>query len=688
MPWRNFHYPHWLNQNRLSERHMLQPLFEAVENAFNSIEESGRTDGSVRIVIHRDLQQKTMRFDESGKRIGVPSAPISIEVIDNGIGFTEENWTAFETIFTPHKENRGGKGMGRLTYLLAFQEADFESCYKEGGKGWRRRFSLKRINVGTSTAKPIEDDSFSDSSTIVRFNRIDQRFVEKFPKRLETIAGRLVVHFFRRLSRDDGPVCTLTDDWDDSQIDLRRFCRENFILEQRSEPIEILARPYTVTHVRAQRRVVDRHEVLFCGNGRVVCSKELPSTYSITRDPLKVNGDEFFYAAFLESPVLDKATRTDRLSLALDEDDSNRLPDPDAGDSPSIQKLVAEVGERAREFLKDVLDPLEAGHKNRIEEYCKHNVVFRPLLKHKMDALLKIPVGLPDDDFAQAISRVYHIWKADIRSRFQKMAKTVRENTDELQVYREGYQEILRDLSELAFHELAGYVIDRKAVVDFLWSKLAASPNGKFSAEDQIHDIFFPRRVTSEDVAWDESNLWLIDERLAYQQFVASDVELELQGLAGSTSQDRPDLAIYYDRFYDLTFAFAEGDIPFSSVMLIEFKRPERTKYTEKENPVAQVMRYIREIRDKKALTNDRHTFRIPDHAPIHVHVICHIVDELRPYLDQFQYIETPDGQGIVFHAPKLNTMIQFTSFEKLVADARKRNDVFFRKLGIDEAGA
>jgi len=185
-------------------------------------------------------------------------------------------------------------------------------------------------------------------------------------------------------------------------------------------------------------------------------------------------------------------------------------------------------------------------------------------------------------------------------------------------------------------------------------------------------------------VAWEESNLWLVDERMAYQQFVASDKALRSHGTVATESLGRPDVASYYDAAFDLTFAFAEGTYQFSSVCLIEFKKPERTSYDETENPVTQVIRYIREIRDQKAITKDRHTFRIAPSTPIFVHVICHIVDELRPFLKPYPCIESPDGQGVILHMPGFNALIEIITFEKLIADARKRNDIFFEKLGVE----
>lgn len=154
--------------------------------------------------------------------------------------------------------------------------------------------------------------------------------------------------------------------------------------------------------------------------------------------------------------------------------------------------------------------------------------------------------------------------------------------------------------------------------------------------------------------------------------------------MSDSDSKDRPDIAAYYDKFFDATFAFAGGDRPFTSVTLIEFKKPERTRYSDTQNPVFQVLKYIREIRARKALTNDRHTFQVLPGSPIHVYVICHMVDELLPYIRQQNPIESPDGEGFIFHLGFDNALVQFVSFEKIISDAKKRNDVFFRKLGID----
>jgi hypothetical protein len=65
--------------------------------------------------------------------------------------------------------------------------------------------------------------------------------------------------------------------------------------------------------------------------------------------------------------------------------------------------------------------------------------------------------------------------------------------------------------------------------------------------------------------------LWMIDERLAYYQFLASDLPLKKhRGPIHVDSEDCPDLLIYNN-----PIAFAPGDEPYPSVVIIELERPE-----------------------------------------------------------------------------------------------------------------
>ncbi len=613
MAYDKFDYLNFLQQNQLKESQRFHPLFEAMENAFNAIEERiregvGPKSGEVTIVVHRDMQQATL---DAKKDVSQPPEPLGFTVSDDGVGFRTQNWQAFTEVYTTYKKSFGGKGVRRLSYLLAFGKARVNSSYAENDKHYCRTFTIERCREGT-TAENLAEVERNGHLTKVHLSEFDFRLRKRAPKSLHAIAKQIVTHFFKRFSVKSNIACKVIDEWNGVSLDLEKFCREEFLISRKRVPIRVGSYPLTVTHTKCRASVVDKHQIMLCANGRVVSIYDVPASRMAIKNRLHTNSEAYFYVGMVEGELLDARNTDNRLGFSLNEhDEPDLLPGTDEDDEPSIARILDTVGKAAKKFLKGDIDPLEAAHRQRIIEYCTSHVVFRPLLRQKMDELMQIPLGLPEADFEKSVWRIYYRWKEDIRDRFKAMTKSVRDHNDAWEKYRDSYRHALRELNQLALYELASYVTDRKAVIDFLWDRLSVNPNGRFTDEAALHDIFFPRNATTDDIAWDESNLWLIDERLVFQQYAASDKSLRGQGLAGSTSNDRPDIASHYDRVFDETYAFTEGDQPFCATTLIEFKRPERTNYSETENPHAQVTRYIREIRSHGEFTKDGHTFRI-----------------------------------------------------------------------------
>ena len=73
---------------------------------------------------------------------------------------------------------------------------------------------------------------------------------------------------------------------------------------------------------------------------------------------------------------------------------------------------------------------------------------------------------------------------------------------------------------------LSDYVAHRKIIIDLLSTGIRKIDNEKFSKEEFIHNLIFPMKYSSDDIDYESHNLWLIDERLAYSSYVASDVSL------------------------------------------------------------------------------------------------------------------------------------------------------------------
>ena len=132
----------------------LLPLYEAVVNSIQAIQEAKEQNGRIGITIVRDNNHL---LKDSEPTIG---EIIGFEVHDNGIGFNDQNYHAFETSDTTYKANRGGKGIGRFLWLVAFDRVEVVSHFKCDGKIQCRRFDFVPAGDGIKDMK-VEDSTES-----------------------------------------------------------------------------------------------------------------------------------------------------------------------------------------------------------------------------------------------------------------------------------------------------------------------------------------------------------------------------------------------------------------------------------------------------------------------------------------------------------------------------------------------
>ncbi len=135
---------------------------------------------------------------------------------------------------------------------------------------------------------------------------------------------------------------------------------------------------------------------------------------------------------------------------------------------------------------------------------------------------------------------------------------------------------------------LAEYITRRKTLLSLLNDALTIQENGRFKKEDIIHSLICPMQHTSNDIEFEEMNLWIIDERLAYHKYLASDKTLKSMPVVNSNSTKEPDIAVF-----NQAFAYSDSDEPFSAITIIEFKKPDN----DTKNPFDQVGDYIDLIR-------------------------------------------------------------------------------------------
>ena len=95
----------------LSKSEALYPIYESVVNSIISLLRAGRKGGKIDVFIEREdvEDNEPDLFDKK-----VP--PIkSVEIVDNGEGFTEANFESFKAPFSKLNKKFGCKGIGRFT---------------------------------------------------------------------------------------------------------------------------------------------------------------------------------------------------------------------------------------------------------------------------------------------------------------------------------------------------------------------------------------------------------------------------------------------------------------------------------------------------------------------------------------------------------------------------------------------
>ena len=235
------------------------------------------------------------------------------------------------------------------------------------------------------------------------------------------------------------------------------------------------------------------------------------------------------------------------------------------------------------------------------------------------------------------------------------------------------HEELYHKIVEVGNSKLSEYVIHRKLVLD-LFQKLL---NEK-STEKAVHSLIFPLQKLSDEIGFEDHNLWMIDDKLSYHKYLASDKKFKKIEFVNSNSNERPDLIIF-----NKPFAFSNDDKPYESIVLIEFKRPMRDDYSDEENPIHQINKYAREIIEGEAKDKHEREFGFRETTPIHAYIICDLTKKLKSYARDAGFKLLPNGNGYFSFNENYNMYIEIMSFDKIIADSKERNRVLFDKLNI-----
>ena len=223
---------------------------------------------------------------------------------------------------------------------------------------------------------------------------------------------------------------------------------------------------------------------------------------------------------------------------------------------------------------------------------------------------------------------------------------------------------------------LADYVVHRRIILDLFAKGIKMRDDGKFSLEKYIHQLIYPMRITSDELPYENHNLWLLDEKLSFCHFISSDKPFN-----NEKSEERTDIMIF-----DSPIVVADdknnGTI-FNSIIIFELKKPMRNDYTQDNNPIEQLYSYVRRIKEGKVKDSNHRNINVNENTQFYLYALCDITPTIENVLDNRGFTRTADRMGAYFYNNNYHAYVEVLSYDKVGNDSEKRNRVLFEKLGI-----
>ena len=543
---------------------------------------------------------------------------------------------------------------------------DVDSIYLDHDTLRRRHFHFRLTDK--DQVEIIEEgkaEPHMQIRTRIVFRGFDPRFAARCPSKRGTVALRLLSHFVPLFIAGNAPKVVIDDD---EFIDIEALFAES-IVNERTTPLdlEIDDEPVTINLWSLKCKKTVRFDgtgynfAFLTGNNRSVIDYSIDDQLG-----LRLLEGEYIYLGSASGEYLDKHVNSERTGFTLDSSD--------------VDVIKRAIAKEARDFLRPYVEEALAAKVKVTQEVITENPQFlyvQPTIKDFAEGLQ--PNTFKKEDIFVELSRSRFRRQRTFANLERDIAKS--DIIDE--ALREKVDEYTKYVSDEKRGALAEYITRRKAVIDlfekFLEFKDAELQN--YQKEEAIHKLICPMRVDSNSLEIEDHNLWLLDDRLAFFRYFASDKDAA--SYANVDSKDRPDLAF----FYDFCVAWREGENS-DTVVLVEFKKPMRDDYTSGRDPVQQVLHYVKMLRTERAIPDIKGKAIRGVNASTAFH--CYVVADITPTLEDRiigRFHHTPDGVGYFGYSADPPAFVEIVPYGKILADSKVRNAVFFKTLGITTAG-
>ncbi|WP_028228371.1 ATP-binding protein [Paraburkholderia ferrariae] len=536
-----------------------------------------------------------------------------IIITDDGEGFTPENLHYFEEVCTGHKDDIGGKGVGRLAFLKYartveiysqmsderveflytpdFKPDDVKRTRIRGSKSTRVTLSDLKDKINTQVAKLV--NSICDDLRLILFLKARQ--------------GHEVKLRFTHNSRQP-----FDDVFEFSGADIKALAEREFQLDGE------VFKCYLFREEPPKKGIV----AMLCADELCIEECTISKRFDICRHLIFVTAAYFNGRSNLERQ---------RLELPKTDDDVDMI-------SPlSRDRIIFRIRE---ECMSMINESPEGG----IEEFKSSNIAklrkYYPFIK--VDALGGNAALLDADEMV----KTYRMQQA-------------RKEDQLMEALEVGKSPSLDDVSHLASDDLARFIVHRALVID----SLANVPLE--SAESIIHNAILPKRSDGAEIR--ENNVWLVDDKFLSYSSIYSDETLAtiIEGVTNSVGikQGRkPDVAAFFSK---------NSENQPNKLVIIEFKKPGADLF-DNNKALVQCRLYASELADHIPTVREVFAFSIVD-----IDDEFYRDMKQQNFMDIFSLTERVVYRDFMIGASNIPLHLYVMPASALVTDAKARNRVF-----------
>lgn len=439
-----------------------------------------------------------------------------IAISDNGEGFTQDNVNYFDEICTDHKDDIGGKGVGRLAFLKYANHVEVRSQLPAQLIEFRYTPDFKPEDV-------IRTETSGNLKTTVTISELREKINTQVTKLVISMCDDLRLLLF--LKKQTGQTISITFTHNSKQP-----FPETFVFS--GEQIKALkTRSFEVSGETFDCYLF-REEAPHKGIVAMLCADELcVEEYQISK-----RFDLCRYLVSITSTYLNRSSNIERQKLEIPKTAS----DADLVSPISRDMLMPRIHEECLAMINETaegdIDAFKTANIEKLQKYYPFVTV---------DSLNGDAAMLDADE----IVKTYR-------------AQQARREDQLVEDMVEGRKVEFDDISHLASDDLARFIVHRALVID----SLARMP--RESAEHVLHNAILKKRSDGSDIR--ENNVWLVDDKFLSYSSIYSDETLakivrEVGVETESKQQRKPDVAAFFSK---------DNEGRPNRLVIIEFKKP------------------------------------------------------------------------------------------------------------------